>query len=88
MKVIDVDKIDWQDGCLFTPSGEPIPIHHKIATIEMLRDWQPSCEEEIRADEIRKFAEWCKSKGYSCYEWRMLIEQYEKEQMKGESENV
>ncbi len=36
-------------------------------------------ENSIRADERRKFAEWCKSKGYSCYDWRMLIEQYEKE---------
>lgn len=54
MKAIDVDKIDWADGCFFDTDGTPIPIHHKIATIEMLRDWQPSCEEEIRADERAK----------------------------------
>lgn len=38
-------------------------------------------EECIRADERQKFAEWCKAKGYSCYDWRMLIEQYEQEKM-------
>lgn len=37
-------------------------------------------EKGIRADEIRKFAEWCKIKGYGCYDWQMLLEQYEKEQ--------
>lgn len=33
----------------------------------------------LKAKELRKFAEWCKIKGYGCYDWDMLIEQYEKE---------
>lgn len=36
-------------------------------------------ENSIKVDAIRKFTEWCKAKGYSCYDWQMLIEQYEKE---------
>lgn len=45
-KLIDVDKIDWQKGVFVNPNtDEPLPIIHKIATIEMLRDWQ----EEVKA---------------------------------------
>ena len=58
MKAGDVDKIDWQDGCFLDKSGKPIPIHHKIATIEMLRDWQDSCENELKLQGARDFAEW------------------------------
>lgn len=36
-----------------------------------------------RKDGARVFAEWCKTRGYGCYDWRMLIEQYEKEQKGG-----
>lgn len=40
-KLIDVDKIDWQEGVFVNSrTKEPLPIIHKIATIEMLRDWQ------------------------------------------------
>jgi hypothetical protein len=46
-KYIDVDKIDWQEGVFVTPiTKEPLSIIHKIATIEMLRDWQQ--EEDVR----------------------------------------
>lgn len=56
-KLIDVDDIDWQEGVFVTPkTKEPLPIIHKIATIEMLRDWQ----EEVKAisiDKIKKARE-------------------------------
>lgn len=36
-KLIDVDDIDWAKGCFVDPvTEEPLPIIHKIATIEML----------------------------------------------------
>lgn len=45
-KLIDVDKIDWQTGVFVNPKdNEPLPVIHKITTIEMLRDWQ----QEIQA---------------------------------------
>ena len=57
MRLIDVDKIDWQKGVFVNPStDEPLPIIHKIATIEMLRDWQ----EEVKAipiDKVKKARE-------------------------------
>ena len=41
MKLIDVDEIKWKEGAfLDSETGKPLPIIHKIATIEMLRDWQ------------------------------------------------
>lgn len=50
-KLIDVDKIDWQLGVFVNPNtNEPLPIIHKIATIEMLRDWQ----EEVKAIPLDK----------------------------------
>lgn len=30
-------------------------------------------------EKTRKFIEWCKMKGYSCYDWEMLLEQYKEE---------
>lgn len=46
MKLINVDDIEWQKGVFVNPTTEePLPIIHKIATIEMLRDWQ----EEVKA---------------------------------------
>ena len=45
MKLIDVEQINWKKGCFISSEGEPLPIIHKIATIEMLRDWQ----EEVNA---------------------------------------
>ena len=51
-KLIDVDKIDWQKGVFVNPNtDEPLPIIHKIATIEMLRDWQ----EEVKAIPLDSF---------------------------------
>jgi hypothetical protein len=50
-KLIDVDKIEWQKGVFVNPNTEePLPIIHKIATIEMLRDFQ----EEVKAIPINK----------------------------------
>lgn len=34
-----------------------------------------------KADGARDFAEWCKMKGYGCYDWGMLFAQYEKEKL-------
>lgn len=45
MKLIDVEQINWKKGCFISSENEPLPIIHKIATIEMLRDWQ----EEVNA---------------------------------------
>lgn len=50
---------------------------------EFFSDSLNRLENKIRADERHKFAEWCKTKGYGCYDWQMLIEQYEKEQTNG-----
>lgn len=56
-KLINIDDIDWQKGVFVNPTTEePLPIIHKIATIEMLRDWQ----EEVKAiplDKIKKARE-------------------------------
>lgn len=56
-KLIDVDKIDWQKGVFVNPNTEELlPTIHKIATIEMLRDWQ----EEVKAiplDKVKKARE-------------------------------
>ena len=53
-KLIDVDKIDWQEGVCVNPNTkEPLPIIHKIATIEMLRDWQ----EEVQAIPLDRIKE-------------------------------
>lgn len=50
-KLIDVDKIDWQKGVFINPNtDEPLTVIHKIATIEMLRDWQ----EEVKAIPLDK----------------------------------
>jgi hypothetical protein len=52
-KLIEVDKIEWQKGVFVNPNTEePLPIIHKIATIEMLRDFQ----EEVKAIPIPKGA--------------------------------
>lgn len=57
MKLINVDDIEWAQGVFVTTdTEEPLPIVHKIATIEMLRDWQ----EEVKAiplDKIKKARE-------------------------------
>lgn len=56
-KLIDVDKIDWQPGVFVNPNtNEPLPIIHKIATIEMLRDWQEE-EEVIPIDRVKQAIE-------------------------------
>ena len=51
MKLIKVDDIKWQKGVFVNPiTDEPLPIIHKMATIEMLRDWQ----EEVKAIPLDK----------------------------------
>lgn len=56
-KLVDVDKIDWQKGVFVNPNtDEPLPIVHKIATIEMLRDWQKEVE-AIPLDKIKDVRE-------------------------------
>ena len=47
----DISKIDYQSGCFISSEGEPIPIIHKIATIEMIRDWLPTIIEADREGE-------------------------------------
>lgn len=51
MKLVNVDDIKWQKGVFVNPmTDKPIPVIHKIATIEMLRDWQ----EEVKAISLDK----------------------------------
>lgn len=51
MKLINVDDIEWQKGVFVNPNtDEPLPIIHKVATIEMLRDWQG----EVKAISLEK----------------------------------
>lgn len=47
----DISKIDYQSGCFISSEGKPIPIIHKIATIEMIRDWLPTIIEADREAE-------------------------------------
>lgn len=57
MKLINVDNIDWQKGVFVDPTTEePLPIIHKIATIEMLRDWQDEVK-AIPLDKIKQARE-------------------------------
>ena len=66
-KLIDVDKIDWQEGVFVNSrTKEPLPIIHKIATIEMLRDWQ----EEVKAiplEKVKQAIEEIKAESYTEY---------------------
>lgn len=67
MKLINVDDIKWQKGVFVNPmTDEPLPVVHKMATIEMLRDWQ----EEIKAIPLTKIEkvreEIQKLRGCSC----------------------
>lgn len=56
-RLIDVDKIDWQKGVFVNPNtDEPLPVIHKIATIEMLRDWQKE-EKAIPLDKVKQTRE-------------------------------
>ena len=56
-KLIDVDKIDWQKGVFVNPNtDEPLPVIHKIATIEMLRDWQKEVK-AIPLDKVKQARE-------------------------------
>jgi hypothetical protein len=67
MKLINVDDIKWQKGVFVNPmTDEPLPTIHKMATIEMLRDWQ----EEVKAippDKVKQAREEIqKLRGCSC----------------------
>jgi hypothetical protein len=54
MRLINVDDIKWQKGVFVNPmTDEPIPVIHKIATIEMLRDWQEGVK-AIPLDKIKE----------------------------------
>lgn len=66
-KLIDVDKIDWQKGVFVNPmTDKPVPIIHKIATIEMLRDWQEEVK-VIPLDKVKQAIEEIqKLRGCSC----------------------
>ena len=46
----DVSKIEYLPGVFMGIEG-PLPIIHKIATIEMIRDWLPTIIEGVKADE-------------------------------------
>lgn len=61
-------------SCTIEPSTCCTPTNYTINQPKV------KTEKEIRADERRKFVEWCKMKGYGCYDWRMLLEEYEKEE--------
>lgn len=50
----DISKIDYQSGCFVSSEGEPLPIIHKIATIEMIRDWLPTIIEADKGESEEK----------------------------------
>lgn len=86
-KLIDVDKIDWQKGVFVNPrANEPLPIIHKIATIEMSRDWQ----EEVKAipldkvkrsrEEIKNLTPWDEGLVETYYVLEILDELIENEE--------
>jgi homoaconitase/3-isopropylmalate dehydratase large subunit len=64
MKLINVDDIKWQKGVFVNPmTNEPLQVIHKMATIEMLRDWQ----EEVKAiplDKVKQAREEMESRLY------------------------
>ncbi len=51
MKLINVDEVKFQKGVFVNPrTNEPLPIIHKVVTIEQLKYWQ----EEIKAISIEE----------------------------------
>lgn len=41
---IDIDKIEYRKGVLLGSEENPLPIIHKVATIEVIRDWTPKAD--------------------------------------------
>ena len=65
MRLINVDDIKWQKGVFVNPmTDEPIPVIHKIATIEMLRDWQEGVK-AIPLDKVKQAREEMEIASYS-----------------------
>ena len=46
----DISKIEYRQGVFIDSEGVPLPIIHKIATIEMIRDWLPTIIEADKAE--------------------------------------
>lgn len=67
MKLIDVDDIKWQKGVFVNPvTDKPLPVIHKMATIEMLRDWQEGVK-AIPLDKVKQAREEMENlSGQSC----------------------
>lgn len=87
-RYVDLDGNTW-DGKPITSKIQEVETKHgymsAITTGWLFSESVPYLDIEkhdakIRTDERKRFAEWCKTKGYSCYDWRMLFEQYEEEQ--------
>lgn len=59
---IDISKVDYGEGVFVNPrTKEPLPIIHKMATIEVIRDWTPRAdviERERINKAIEKIEDW------------------------------
>jgi len=65
MKLVNVDDIKWQKGVFVNPvTDEPLPVIHKMATIEMLRDWQEGVK-AIPLDKVKQAREEMEIASYS-----------------------
>lgn len=54
---IDIDKIEYRKGVLLDSEENPLPIIHKVTTIELIRDWTPKADVVERSkmhEEIEK----------------------------------
>ena len=75
MRLIDADEIKYQEGCFVDKQLNPIPIIHKVATIEMLRDWTPTVPaiplERIK--QLREEIEQLKLVGYATVDGKRQI---------------
>lgn len=54
---IDIDKIEYRKGVLLDSEENPLPIIHKVATIEVIRDWTPKADVVERSKIDKAIAE-------------------------------
>lgn len=84
---IDIDKIEYRKGVLLDSEENPLPIIHKVATIEVIRDWTPRADVVERSnidkaiEEMQNHREFSHAdfKQYACEDYhfaglRMAIE--------------
>ena len=47
----DVSKLHYESGVFLDNKGKPLPVVHKMATIEVIRDWLPIVIDADKGDE-------------------------------------